>query len=285
MKKTILSVILIIGYITIYSQEFSFEMIFEDAIGNTDTLIMGYDPEATDSVDSEFGELNIIESPLDSIFDVRITDEWRARSASIDSFGSYHIKKQIVEGTCESVRNAINIDILCKNWPVTARWNNSGFELEYMQGSVLTSVPPGGWWDVVSPSDLWRSELFKVTEVTFTENVLEAFVDLFAYINNNEDTISVFWVVFAHKNFLYPASFEDYFLNETVFYPNPSSDFIFINNPEKIIKVSICDLSGKENKISFVDNIIDIRNFNSGVYILKIITNENIIITKKLIKP
>lgn len=80
-------------------QEFIFEMYFEDAIGNKDTLVIGYDINATDSIDSVFGEKNIISVPLDSLFDVRMTDVWlKKSSAPIPSqeYGSFHTKKQIV---------------------------------------------------------------------------------------------------------------------------------------------------------------------------------------------
>ncbi len=39
------------------AQEFSFIMSFEDAAGNRDTLVFGYDERATDSVDIGFDEL------------------------------------------------------------------------------------------------------------------------------------------------------------------------------------------------------------------------------------
>ena len=41
------------------SQEFSFKMFFEDAIGNKDSIVIGFDPNATNGIDEDFGEVNI----------------------------------------------------------------------------------------------------------------------------------------------------------------------------------------------------------------------------------
>jgi hypothetical protein len=79
MKKAILILFSLGSILTAASQQFSFKMYFKDAIGNTDSITLGYDPSASDSVDISFGEINIISTPLDSGLDVRITDEWDKR--------------------------------------------------------------------------------------------------------------------------------------------------------------------------------------------------------------
>jgi len=43
---------------------------FEDAVGNKDSVTVGYDPEATFGIDPEFGEAEIT-APFDSVFEVR----------------------------------------------------------------------------------------------------------------------------------------------------------------------------------------------------------------------
>ncbi|GAB4497385.1 MAG: hypothetical protein OHK0019_30910 [Saprospiraceae bacterium] len=62
-----------------------FEMLiyFEDAIGNKDTVIVGYDPDAnTYDVNPQFGEV-WLDTPFDSVFEVRVShsDEWPYRTA------------------------------------------------------------------------------------------------------------------------------------------------------------------------------------------------------------
>ncbi len=63
-------------------------------------------------------------------------------------------------------------------------------------------------------------------------------------------------------------------------YPNPASDFITIS--DKFDFLSIYDMSGKIIMVT-TDNIIDVRDFQNGIYIVKIET-ENQINTTKFIK-
>ena len=52
----------------LYSQEFKFNLFFQDSKGNKDTITLGYDINATDSIDSKLGETNIYKQQIDSIF-------------------------------------------------------------------------------------------------------------------------------------------------------------------------------------------------------------------------
>jgi len=78
--KKIYSLLLILALSQIvFGQEFSFQMYFQDSAGNKDTLTIGYDVNATDSIDAIFGETNIISTPLSPGLDVRVTNEWLKR--------------------------------------------------------------------------------------------------------------------------------------------------------------------------------------------------------------
>ena len=79
MKKLITLAIALLSAQIVTAQEFSFQMYFEDAAGNKDTLTIGYDPNGTDTIDAQFGEANIISTLPDSAFDLRITNEWYNR--------------------------------------------------------------------------------------------------------------------------------------------------------------------------------------------------------------
>jgi hypothetical protein len=72
---------------------------------------------------------------------------------------------------------------------------------------------------------------------------------------------------------------------ELIVYPDPETDKLYlINIRNEIGKVLIYDLQGKQVLLSQIssDNI-DISNLQSGIYILKLVYSENILI-KKLIK-
>jgi hypothetical protein len=56
------------------TQEYSFPLYFEDAVGNKDTLNFGFDQSASFGVDENLGEANIIGQPYDSTFFVFFTD-------------------------------------------------------------------------------------------------------------------------------------------------------------------------------------------------------------------
>ena len=67
-------------------------------------------------------------------------------------------------------------------------------------------------------------------------------------------------------------------------FPNPTSDFIELKSKESIKGIKLFDMTGKESRILFNDNCIDMRLLNSGFYILYIELNNGIIVTKEIIK-
>ncbi|MGA9213051.1 YCF48-related protein [Kaistella sp.] len=78
-------------------------------------------------------------------------------------------------------------------------------------------------------------------------------------------------------------------LNKLLIYPNPISDYFKIEIKEQIKSVEILDVQGKLVKIfssdrSTSNNIYNVENLNTGVYIVKIKLVSGEIITKKIIK-
>ncbi len=80
MKKLLTITIILCLLSAAQGQSFSFQLFFSDAQGNRDTIILGTDDLATDTIDTALGEVNIIGLPIDSGLDIRITDEWRNRN-------------------------------------------------------------------------------------------------------------------------------------------------------------------------------------------------------------
>ncbi len=61
MKELVFTfLLLVLSWNSSSQEEFSFTLYFEDAIGNKDSLILGYDELATNGEDEEFGEENVI---------------------------------------------------------------------------------------------------------------------------------------------------------------------------------------------------------------------------------
>ena len=88
--------------------------------------------------------------------------------------------------------------------------------------------------------------------------------------------------------FVNTLSNENFLLNEILIYPNPTNDILNINygtNNIDIKSIGIHDMLGKKvyQNNSKVESI-DLSNFNSGIYLIEISTENNGKITKKLIK-
>ena len=78
MKKIILITAILIYTINGFSQltpEFEFQFYAEDFLGNRDTITIGYDSRAAeyDTINTQFGEVDITSEPFDSIFEMRVS--------------------------------------------------------------------------------------------------------------------------------------------------------------------------------------------------------------------
>ncbi len=83
-----------------------------------------------------------------------------------------------------------------------------------------------------------------------------------------------------------PLNIVDYITdNSIIVYPNPTEDYFNLKSLQEIQikKIIILDINGKTVSENNNINRIDIQNLESGVYIIKIIS-ENNILSKKLIK-
>jgi hypothetical protein len=67
-----------------------------------------------------------------------------------------------------------------------------------------------------------------------------------------------------------------------IVYPNPAKDVLFINDMT-IHKAWIIDIYGKQQPIRVYENSIDISKLGNGVYVLKVVTNQNKCIAEKII--
>lgn len=69
-----------------------------------------------------------------------------------------------------------------------------------------------------------------------------------------------------------------------IIYPNPTSGVLNIDIPNNHIeKVILYDIHGKYLK-NFNENNVDLSDFNSGIYFIKIFTSSNSVINSKVIK-
>ena len=274
MNKLILILLIFCAIKPAEAQEFSFQMFFHDAAGNRDTITLGYDIQASDSIDPAFGEINIIALPLDSGLDVRITNEWKNRWYN-ETSGTFHTKKQISHYDCPTPWSfdIQSIDIVTHHWPVTASWNKSLFNDTCRSSTVFTSVHPGGWWDVGCISDLYKQDLLAKDSVTFTSNASASSLST-AYIKNN-DTIPVFFQAFMGIHAYNHIVIQD-FSGKVAVYPNPVNNTLYIETTSdfgNIIKSEIYSIFGQKISDWGNENEIQVSSLENGLYFL-IITNQ-----------
>lgn len=248
--------------------EFSFDLYFEDALGNRDTITLGYDPLATDGIDAQFGEENIISQPWDSVFEVRIGDKTSSFLYGYPENETFSTKKQIIKKQCDSnwsIWDLIYIDLKNPNFPVTVSWNNNVFDSDCIKGSILQSEEINSWLDVGNfDGYLSRNPGF-----------INLFESSITYQNTDNSISHSYWFMFGDNKLL---TLNNTILNytEISISPNPFSEVFKINKEHPISKIKFLDMQGKE--ISFVqnENNIEFINASRGEYIMIYETNKKL---------
>jgi len=109
---------------------------FEDAMGNKDSVIVGYDPDATSGIDSEFGEVEIT-APFDSILEVRAISRF-----DFDQSMSKVIidESEFIPAYNCTLGPRIGIFVWSKYQPVAVTWDSAVFLAERcLRGSFLSN--------------------------------------------------------------------------------------------------------------------------------------------------
>jgi len=264
------------------AQEFSFPIYFEDSAGNQDTLVLGFDTDATSSIDGQFGEENIIGQSWDEEFEVRATDQW-LQPLDGESV-TFHTKKQIVDHL-SSDNNVIGVDINTDNWPVKASWDETLFA-ETIEFSVFTSIFPGGWWDTSSPSNLGRKFLSQDGNATFSSNESEnGCTSSFYCYTSNENMVSYFWVAFGDFNFTNTRNITKG--HPFTLFPNPASSQVrILSSTEQHTVASIRLLSQSGQVLTEVDDKpeLNLISLPAGLYLVEITLHDGQRIIKRLVK-
>ncbi len=303
MKKTmfLLTGLLFLNCFWALGQEFSFQMYFEDAEGNRDTLTIGYDLQGSrDTINPEFGEENIADTPFDSIFDVRITNQADINGAGWNyDYELYHTKKKIVLLPCNEdyfwfqIMPFVNIDIRAKYWPVTIEWNKSLFKNECHEISLFTPLYPGFWWDTgYYFSDFMRITLENNSELTFSANFPENWEDhpvdydfFNYYVDAEGNPIATYWLAFGDSTLLILNTPDVINSSETKVYPNPTQGKINFRGHEtgKIKKLTAFNTSGQKFRIPFSENTADMSSLKNGIYFLKFTMDDGNHFTEKIV--
>ena len=256
---------------TLQAQQFSFDLIFEDSAGNTDTLVIGYDTQGTIYQDTVFGEVNLAGTPMNTPFEVRITNAHQNQGDSL-----FETKKQIVPDSCSGWWfPQLTIAIHCEHWPVKLSWDSTLFGNACLEGSVFTPAHPGGWWDVAGhPASPGRVFMSGTSSETFTSNFNPANPDPVYYlVHSPGDTVPVYWFAFGDSSLIRLNTIKP---GREVFraYPNPARDYLsldLVNSSSGIREVYMYDANGKEWEAPLENDRIDIRQLPQGIYRMRVI--------------
>jgi hypothetical protein len=243
-----------------YAQQFEFPIFFVDAAGNKDTLLLGYDPNATDEIDNAWGEQNIYGTPYKTGLDVRTGNEFKEQSSMGTPNPIFETKKQIMQDTCGGYHYPIiEIHIATNNYPVQSYWDHTPFLDSCYNGSVVTAMHPGTWW--------WCGTGF-VNELFSTDSGLISPSGHYLIDSN----IQVYWAAIGDFYRVLATGTNDTAPFDALkISPNPSADFINIQAAQAstIKKITIHNAQGQPMLQTTQTTNIDIRPLPPGFYYIK----------------
>jgi len=275
------------------AQEYSFPLFFEDAAGNKDTLYFGFDDSATFGVDEMFGEVNLIDEPLDSVFDVFFTDaatnqgilpsgnEIIDHCLELPHTPTYILKKQI------NYYNAYPNDyfefgIIAQNWPVTITWIQKKME-DYVKHMGFQNAnlflyswhPPQSLIGDVHCCGNWPNDY---TILNKTANVVVDKSNFCHYSSTiTKDSVNLFYISFSSFTSILKKS-----IGKISCRYDFESRAVLFSTPEelKLCTIEIFDLLGRKHLKEQIGKTvspnfkIDVSSLPKGLYIVAVTKNK-----------
>jgi hypothetical protein len=270
--------------------EFSFDLYFEDALGNRDTITLGYDPQATDGIDQLFGEESINNQPWDNDFEVRVLQKNSFELASLNQniISPYiQFKKQIVSKTCD-YNFPISVCIKSENFPITVYWNSSIFlENECINGSMISTYP-FFQCDDIGLFDSFMGYVPDYSEYCSNMIILENDgSDHIQKLNSEVGLLSFLWLTFANKNniqnYIWPGCPGWLAINEISktfrikMFPNPANNLVNIKTSDKMEEIIVVATEGQIVMRIFglgkSEIEINTSELENGLYFISVMTN------------
>ena len=289
--KIIFTVLLVYFNLFCFSQQTAFfetTLYFEDAVGNRDTIVIGHDPDANDSFNPEFGEVDLNMS-WDSVFEVRA-------SHSEDAF--YYdnpipledvFSKKIIGATnggidfnnnCIPFKRDIMIHISHKFFPLKISWNPADFNNVCSINSTITPhqnpLVTFEWW--TNPYALAGSACMADTNELIIHTFNDQWLNIFAMdqiegvgLGRVDGILVSFgnqadWDSPCDKN-LVNVDFIDQPVRFSVF-PNPTTGFVNLESDEMLI----WQLFDTRGKLLATGNepSLDLTARPNGIYFLSV---------------
>ncbi len=302
MKKLVFFILIILKVNFLCAQEFVFPMYFEDAIGNRDTVFIGYDANGNrDVILPAFGEVDISHIPFDSVFDVRITNQTDIHAGETTE-ALFHTKKKIILSPIPFYYwPQVNLDIQALHWPVKASWDPALFDHPQHEGTLFSSVHPMGWWDVFWYPVWWgnsnfdKSIMVENQEITFTPNYPENWQDypngesLVFYADDQDRPIATYFVVFGDSTLITVGVSELQAEKKLKLSPNPASAQTWLQLPENLplpsMQIELYSPTGRllhKSQPTSHFHKIDVAHLPKGLYFVRVWDSEEWIVRKLL---
>ncbi len=271
-------------------QEFMIKIFVKDEFNNKDSILLGYDELATDSIDVIFDEENIFFHPWKINVDMRAGEASIMQNNLYDIYPSiFHTKKQIINKTCNFF-HMIKIEIKSSNFPIEVSWDTSYFTNDScIYSSYITT---GTFWGGDYFDGLFKA--MNPKNLSYTDNKLiinnigQPYSPVF-YNQNGEQVIQLH-VSFGSKE---PETIiNEYINNQHInIYPNPNNgDFnIHIPNNLKFTSMEIYNNFNQLVKtITFnesekVKNDYKCNDFSNGLYTILFKNKNGTRLIKKLL--
>jgi hypothetical protein len=155
-------------------------------------------------------------------------------------------------------------------------WDSSLFKDVCNDGSLVTSINPGGWWDTGSPSNLGRQFLSENNSVTFSSNIGgQYFNDNYGYIKN-QDTIPVFWQFITNYAGVISTKTPAMPDNYLQVFPNPTTSLLSVQVPVQfgsVERIDIFSAVGQWVMSTQKTAEIDCSTFANGLYFIRVSNN------------
>jgi hypothetical protein len=284
MKTYGLIIFLILHTLIGKSQKYSFPLYFEDSVGNRDTLYFGEDSSATFGIDEQLGEINLINEPLNSTFDVFFTDAVTGKIYD-GGFDCYlekqqtltYISKKQFNDFHHSLYSWIELGIITKNWPVTISWNQEQMS-DYVsdQGNPKWNLYMYSWNPPVSLigdnhcCGYWPNDYTLLNDTSQVSVVEGNFCHYVSTISI--DSVNLFFIYYSSYTGLAKAIKG----NASFKYDPKEKVILFLNNGEpKSGTIEVYDILGRVLIRKSIDNFtntnlkIDAGSLSKGTFIIR----------------
>ena len=276
---------------------------FEDAVGNRDSLTVGYDTTANVVYNPDFGEENIREVPWDSVFEVRAGRQESDRNPNLPLSKTLVAKlfTGISDGRCYFSESPVRMFVKIKHLPVTITWDSTHYQGYCNGGSYLAPHEMGSlflnWW-FTDTAVWWPKPPEFACLSTQSSYVLHSFTETtkiwvnYLLDQNTDGSVDTIYAVnfygwFPEYDEFSPCrkkvSVQDVQAQdvELKVYPNPAQTMVYIESQDRL-RWTLKDIQGRQ-RLAGVDPWLDISDLQEGVYFLTIYIGDRII-TKKIIK-